>query len=237
MCMKWHIYPAVYILATKAYAMLSHPCIHLLCMKGLFSHMIYLQYFGQREEGHLSCWRFLTLWNFTLWFYFFYLFLGNLHFWNGMRNFSLSEIEHTSSRFMHSGQSCEDIHRGFPPCESAACCSSKTAEGKLSHSSPPPSFSFQPVSFFSLFTCRTGCKHSLVPQTSQSVSQSFSLLLALQTTGCLHFSLEKMCPLEMTLRCLRCSVALCVVEQQREFWASLVAFDWASALICIIRSS
>lgn len=33
------------------------------------------------------------------------------------------------------------------------------------------------------------------------------------------------------------TVSLCVIQQHHDFWAPLVAFDWASGLICIIRIS
>ena len=57
------------------------------------------------------------------------------------------------NQFMHSGQSYVHIHCEFSPhVNPALCFSSKTGDGKLSHS-PPPSVSNSFL--FSLFTCHT----------------------------------------------------------------------------------
>lgn len=123
---------------------------------------------------------------------------------------------------MHPGRRCVHIHAIMH------CCSSKTGEGKLSLSSPPPSFSLQLR--LSLFT-RLADGYIFV--TSQSVSFPLLLLLlplvlVLQWTD-VAFSLSENAKDALSyLKILHLSletISLCVTDQHQDSPASLVASD------------
>lgn len=146
---------------------------------------------------------------------------------------------------MHSGQSYVHIHRkNSPHVNLAPCCSSKTGEGKLSHSSPPPSFALQLIPFLAvylphrqLYICTTYQSVSQAAQITQvflfSSLDRCGLFTQQNATDALCYKLRMFKIVDFRLQ----TVLLCVVEQYQDSRASLVASDWASGLICIIRFS
>lgn len=106
----------------------------------------------------------------------------------------------------------------FPHVNPAPRCSSKTAEGKLSYSSPPPSFPFQLLS--SLFTRRPGC-YVLVPFTRSCCFwlDTFKVFLTASLWQ------RDLSPWHWAAGIVQ------FVEEHHHF----LALNWASSLICIVK--
>lgn len=245
--MKQYNYSAVFIPAMYAYAMLfPHPCTYTahfhLYMNILLGHMVYLQQLDRE-------WRLV--------FFFLVCCIGNsmsssciFHFLRAIfdkmqifKNRKRKCIKVSDSAFAVS--LCIQVEIHFHAI--MHFCFSKAEEGKLSLSSPPPPLSpSELIPFFSLFTCYTYINYIFL-QVRQAVFGCANYIRFLSLFFCGHMWLF------YSVKCHWCVVLWtenikkyfkkqarqphCVLEQHRGSSASLVASDWASGLICIIRFS